>query len=112
MRAVITDPHGTGGRARTGRPIAGKTGTTNEQADAWFMGLSPDVVTGVWVGHDESTSSVGETAARGAPDLDGVHGGGDAEQPVRDFPVPEGIVFARRPQDGPARRGRWRRLRV
>ena len=51
---MISDPQGTGGRARElGRPLAGKTGTTNEQADAWFIGYSPDVITGVWVGHDE-----------------------------------------------------------
>ena len=68
LRAVIMDPHGTGARARElGRPIAGKTGTTNEQADAWFMGFSPDVVTGVWVGHDESRFlGWGETGARAA----------------------------------------------
>ena len=34
-------------------PIAGKTGTTNSAADGWFMGLTPDLVTGVWVGADD-----------------------------------------------------------
>jgi len=98
LRAVITDPHGTGGRARElGRPIAGKTGTTNEQADAWFVGYSPDVVTGVWVGHDESRFlGWGETGAHAAlPIWLEFMQAATAERPVRDFPVPEGIVFAR-----------------
>ncbi len=98
LRAVITDPHGTGGRARElGRPIAGKTGTTNEQADAWFMGFSPDVVTGVWVGHDESRFlGWGETGARAAlPIWLEFMEAATAQQPIRDFPVPEGITFAR-----------------
>ena len=44
---------GTGGRARIpGRDIAGKTGTTNDFRDAWFVGYHPDLVTGVWVGND------------------------------------------------------------
>ena len=46
---------GTGQRLRElGRPLAGKTGTTNEQGDAWFMGFSPEIATGVWVGHDDN----------------------------------------------------------
>ncbi len=98
LRAVITDPHGTGGRARKlGRPIAGKTGTTNEQADAWFIGYSPDVITGVWVGHDETRFlGWGETGARAAlPIWLEFMQVAEAPHPVRDFPVPEGIVFAR-----------------
>ena len=35
------------------RPVAGKTGTTNEYRDAWFVGFTPDVVAGVWVGYDQ-----------------------------------------------------------
>jgi penicillin-binding protein 1A len=98
LRAPIMDPHGTGARARElGRPLAGKTGTTNEQADAWFMGFSPDVVTGVWVGHDESRFlGWGETGARAAlPIWLEFMKAATAPYPVRDFPVPEGIVFAR-----------------
>jgi penicillin-binding protein 1A len=37
-----------------GRPAAGKTGTTNESRDAWFVGFTPQKVTGVWVGHDDN----------------------------------------------------------
>ncbi len=47
--------HGTGGAARIGRPEAGKTGTTSDYRDAWFMGYTPDLVTGVWVGNDDNT---------------------------------------------------------
>jgi len=53
MRDVIK--HGTGRRAlRLGRDdLAGKTGTTNDQHDAWFSGFSPDIVTTAWVGYDD-----------------------------------------------------------
>ncbi len=48
---------GTGRRARDlGRPLAGKTGTTNDSKDAWFIGFSPDLVAGVWVGFDQPRS--------------------------------------------------------
>ena len=47
--------HGTGGRARVkGHMIAGKTGTTNDFRDAWFVGYAPDRVTAVWVGDDDN----------------------------------------------------------
>ena len=44
---------GTGTRAAFGRPAAGKTGTSQNYRDAWFIGFTPDVVTGVWVGNDD-----------------------------------------------------------
>jgi penicillin-binding protein 1A len=48
---------GTGQRARRlGRPLAGKTGTTNASKDAWFVGYSPEIVAGVWVGYDDAVS--------------------------------------------------------
>lgn len=47
---------GTGRRARlAGRDVAGKTGTTNDYRDAWFVGYVPDLVTGVWVGNDDNS---------------------------------------------------------
>ena len=59
---------GTGASARVlGRPAAGKTGTTNGFYDAWFIGYTPQVATGVWVGHDaEKSMGVGETGAKAA----------------------------------------------
>jgi penicillin-binding protein 1A len=54
MRAPVEHPNGTAGRARSlGPNLSGKTGTTNDQTDAWFVGFSPQVVTGVWVGIDQ-----------------------------------------------------------
>jgi len=51
-----TVERGTGRAARiTGRDVAGKTGTTNDYRDAWFIGYVPDMVTGVWVGADDNT---------------------------------------------------------
>ncbi len=50
LQTVITD--GTGHRSDLGRPAAGKTGTTNDYTDAWFVGYTPDVATTVWVGED------------------------------------------------------------
>jgi penicillin-binding protein 1A len=44
---------GTGGRANIGRPAAGKTGTTNDWLDAWFVGFTPELVVAVWIGFDE-----------------------------------------------------------
>lgn len=54
---------GTGGVVKAvGKPIAGKTGTTNDYKDAWFVGFSPDLVTGVWIGFDKPKSlGEGET---------------------------------------------------
>jgi penicillin-binding protein 1A len=52
MRGVIE--RGTGTRVRAlGRPVAGKTGTSNDQMDAWFVGFTPTLVAGVWVGFDQ-----------------------------------------------------------
>ncbi|NNE58416.1 MAG: PBP1A family penicillin-binding protein [Hellea sp.] len=52
-----TVEHGTGRRARiAGRDVAGKTGTTNNYRDAWFVGYVPDLVTGVWVGADDNSA--------------------------------------------------------
>ena len=53
---------GTGGRARlTDREAAGKTGTTQEARDAWFLGFTADYVAGVWMGYDDNTPLTGVT---------------------------------------------------
>lgn len=52
---------GTGRGAAVGREIAGKTGTTDDYRDAWFMGYSPDVVAGVWLGNDDNSRLPGIT---------------------------------------------------
>jgi penicillin-binding protein 1A len=54
--------NGTGQRAQLGeRPVAGKTGTTSEARDAWFIGFTADYVTGVWMGYDNNTPLAGVT---------------------------------------------------
>jgi penicillin-binding protein 1A len=60
---------GTGIQARSlGRPAAGKTGTTQDYTDAWFLGFTPQLTAGVWVGYDDKQISLGkkETGARAA----------------------------------------------
>ncbi len=87
--------HGTGKRAKSiGRPLAGKTGTTNNYIDAWFIGFSPNIATGVWVGMDEPRP-IGrmETGAKAALPVwvnfmkQSLH-----NTPLEDFRAPEGIV--------------------
>lgn len=59
LLAVVRE--GTGRTARLQRPVAGKTGTTQEHRDAWFVGITADVVVGVWVGNDDNTPMNGVT---------------------------------------------------
>ena len=57
MNAMLayTVTNGTGRRAQIDRPAAGKTGTSQENRDAWFLGYTADLVAGVWVGNDDDT---------------------------------------------------------
>lgn len=52
--------HGTGRAAAIGRPAAGKTGTTDDNKDAWCVGYTPDIVTAVWIGDDTGAHSLGD----------------------------------------------------
>ena len=90
--------HGTGQRMKAlGRPSAGKTGTTNDMYDAWYVGYTPDMVTGVWVGFDtEAPLGKAETGASAAsPIWLGFMKRALAGVPVRNFEPSEGIVFAK-----------------
>ncbi|HBN26913.1 MAG TPA: penicillin-binding protein [Desulfobacteraceae bacterium] len=90
--------HGTGHRARAlKRPVAGKTGTTNNLFDAWFVGYTPGYITGVWVGFDDEKSlGKGETGSRAAsPIWTGFMKTILSDKPVRIFSVPEDIVFSK-----------------
>jgi penicillin-binding protein 1A len=99
---------GTGWRARAlKRPVAGKTGTTNEYRDAWFIGYTPELVAGVWVGFDNMrTLGEEETGSKAAapiwvsfmkkslPEISPFSGkvrGGSEKKP---FDIPDGIVTA------------------
>ncbi len=64
MKTVISS--GTGRAANIGKPAAGKTGTTDDCKDAYFIGFTPDVVTGVWVGNDDN-SRMGELTGGTVP---------------------------------------------
>jgi penicillin-binding protein 1A len=98
LTSVVKD--GTAQRVKAlGRPVAGKTGTTNDLRDAWFVGYTPVLVTGVWVGFDDLRFSLGagETGARAAAPvwLDFMQQAVKGE-PVRTFPPsPPGIVFVK-----------------
>ena len=89
---------GTGRRVKSiGRPVAAKTGTTDDVRDAWFIGYTPSLVTGVWVGFDQERSlGKQEVGGRAAAPIwlyfmeKAIQG-----TPVELFPVPEGIVFSK-----------------
>jgi penicillin-binding protein 1A len=61
---------GTGGRAKTGCPVGGKTGTTDENTDAWFVGFSPRLATSVWVGFPKGRIPMGPLF-QGGQNVDG-----------------------------------------
>jgi len=90
---------GTGWRARSlGRPVAAKTGTTDQFMDAWFIGYTPELITGVWVGFDEERSlGENETGARAAsPIWVAFMSKILKDKPLKDFPAPEeGIEFVK-----------------
>lgn len=101
---------GTGRRVKSiGRPVAGKTGTTNDVRDAWFLGFTPSMITGVWVGFDQERSlghqEVGGRAA--APIWLYFMSKALSGAPIETFPVPEGIVFVKvDPRSGAPSSGR------
>ena len=96
MQGVVA--RGTGYNAGKGlnRPIAGKTGTTQDFNDAWFTGFTPDLVTAVWVGFDTPTS-LGENETGGhlaAPIWHDYMAQALQGRPVLSFPVPPGVTMA------------------
>ncbi len=89
LRGVVQS--GTGWRARAlGRPSGGKTGTTNDMIDAWYMGFTPNMVTGTWVGFDEEAPmGKNETGSRAAaPIWVYFMENAMADRPVLPFPSP------------------------
>jgi len=96
MKQVVQN--GTGWRARVlKRPVAGKTGTSNNEQDAWYMGYSPYLMTGVYVGFDElKPMGKWETGSRAAsPIWVGYRKQVEEDYPYQDFTQPPGIVMVR-----------------
>ncbi|MCB9646386.1 MAG: PBP1A family penicillin-binding protein [Deltaproteobacteria bacterium] len=95
MQSVVED--GTAQRVKVlERPVAGKTGTTNEARNAWFVGFTPDLVAGVWVGFDNNDPlGPSETGGRAAIPiwLDFMQAATQGA-PVNDFVAPANVVFA------------------
>jgi len=94
MKGVVQ--RGTGKTAsRLKRPIAGKTGTSQESKDMWFIGMTPDIVAAAWMGYDDFTTipmkdwNSGNTVIWWTDIMEQIL----KDQPVRDFTVPNGIVF-------------------
>ena len=93
LRGVVE--RGTGQAAKVlGRPIAAKTGTTNDYSNAWFIGFTPRLATGVWVGYDRPRSlGRDETGSRVAvPIWVSYMGKILADSPKEDFPVPDRVA--------------------
>ncbi len=94
MKEVVQ--YGTATKASAlGRPVAGKTGTTQDFRDGWFIGFTPKVVTGVWVGYDDQRPmGRGEVGANTAlPIWIKYMQNALKSYPAEDFTVPEGIVM-------------------
>lgn len=92
LEGVVT--RGTGRRAAIGRPVAGKTGTTEDFIDAWFVGFTPDLVCGVFLGNDDR-KPLGPQKTGGiiaAPIFAQVMKEALKDVPPHDFPRPEGVV--------------------
>lgn len=97
LTSVVQTGTATGAR-RLERAVAGKTGTSNEARDAWFVGYTPDFVTGVWIGYDDYNRSLGrrESGGRAAvPVWLSVMQAAERGRPAVDFPRPSGVVTAR-----------------
>jgi penicillin-binding protein 1A len=109
LRDVVD--HGTGWPVRSGGfsgPAAGKTGTTNDSRDAWFVGLVPELSAGVWIGYDQPRTIVpngsgGALAGQAWGAWMAGLEGGDALSPSRDWVPPLGVQRVRYdPQTGEA----------
>jgi len=95
LRGVVQRGTAKSLRDTVNRPIGGKTGTTNKAQDAWFVGFTPDLVVGVYVGFDTPKPlGKGEYGGRAAAPIfkDFVNGALEGK-PAQAFRVPKGVVF-------------------
>lgn len=106
MNKVVTE--GTGGRAALpDRQVAGKTGTSQEARDAWFVGFTADYVTGVWMGYDDNTPLTGVTGSGLPAEIwHEVMTRVEEGLPVRPLPMTEPVPPAPEPQPEPEQRRR------
>jgi len=100
LTSVLQDTLGPGGtaaglRATLQRPAAGKTGTSQENRDAWFVGFTPDLAAVVYIGDDQNKPLPAGGGALAAPLWAAFMKKALADVPARAFPVPEGIVTRR-----------------
>jgi penicillin-binding protein 1A len=89
---------GTGARARSiDKPVAGKTGTTDDSRDAWFIGFTPDLVVGVYVGFDQpkSLGPKEQGASAALPVFIDIMSAALADRPATPFRVPPGVRLVR-----------------
>ena len=103
---------GAGFQKEVGKPVAGKTGTTNDYKDAWFIGFTPDIVAGVYIGFDKprSLGARGDRRPAGGADRQGLHEGRARRQAGDAVPrAARHQARARRPEDRRARRPRHRK---
>ncbi len=94
MESVVQ--HGTGKKVKVlNRPVAGKTGTTNDFIDAWFIGYTPELATGVWVGKDKDEPlGYNETGSRAAiPIWLQYMQSALQDAPIKNFPMPDDVLF-------------------
>ncbi|MGE5581719.1 MAG: transglycosylase domain-containing protein [Bacillota bacterium] len=100
LEDVINGSDGTGWRAKLpDRPAAGKTGTTSDYTNAWFIGYTPDLLTAVWIGNDRQDHPMiykeGNIGSASAAEVWGAYMRQvTAGRPVLDFPEPPGIIWA------------------
>jgi len=86
---------GTGIPAQIGRPVAGKTGTSDKARDLWFVGYIPQMVTGVWVGNDNNKATFGSSAVA-AQMWRKFMLTATEEIPIKNFPHPSGKLIVKK----------------
>jgi penicillin-binding protein 1A len=102
LEAVVKE--GTGYKLKAlGKPVAGKTGTTNNFRDAWFIGFTPSYTAGAWVGIDDLTPlGSGETGGQAAsPIILEFFQKALANIPAQDFPIPKRKEVPEKPKEPP-----------
>jgi penicillin-binding protein 1A len=95
MESVVESGTATEAR-KLGRPAAGKTGTTNDSKDAWFIGFTPELLTSVWVGYDADRALGSYTGGRAATPIWTAFMKRALEgQPTREFTPPENVALVK-----------------